>query len=316
MIGRQIESNPGTPRFPIFLGLCCAALVSVSVVSLNPGFAIFCIPLATVASALMMARERPFSMQLNATDLMVGDSFESIPLASFKSVTAEKSTSGNGQFPIFVTHAGGLLTIPASINDSSTAVYEFLCNNFESNVTANIPLALKDYADEQFATFGDEKVYCFSARETIAPRPHRPRLRAFSLGMVVGGVLWLLAGIVTPEWFAGGVVVVVFGFLFFLLTFAQPATGTQHIKNWRNSFLIVSPAGIGLVQGPLKGKLRWDELRRVKLNEKVKSFRLSAASAQKGILLDVTGSQIVIADIYNEPLFNVHQKIMGYYDGT
>ena len=316
MIGRQIESNPGTPRFPIFLGLCCAGLISVSIVSFNPGFAIFCIPVATVAMALMMVRERPFAMQLTATELVVGDTFETIPFASIKSVTAEKSSAGGGQFPIFVTHAAGSLTIPASINESSTAVYEFLCNNFESDVTSNIPVALKDYAAEQFTTFGEEKVFCFSARETIAPRPRRPRLRAFSLGMVVGGLLWLLAGMVAQEWFGGGVVAIIFGFLFFMLTFAQPATGAQHIKNWRDSFLIVSPAGIGLVQGPLKGRLRWDELRNVKLNEKVKSFRLSAAAAQKGILLDVTGSQIVIADIYNEPLFNVHQKIMSYYDGN
>jgi hypothetical protein len=79
------------------------------------------------------------------------------------------------------------------------------------------------------------------------------------------------------------------------------------IKNWRESSLVVSPAGLALAQGDLKGELRWKELRKVKLRER-------GTTGQRRIEMRVEGAQIDIMDLYDSPISEIHRQIMHYWE--
>jgi hypothetical protein len=71
------------------------------------------------------------------------------------------------------------------------------------------------------------------------------------------------------------------------------------IRNWRNASLAISPEGLAMVQGEMKGELRWDEVQSVRANKKpLGGFRLSSATPGPAIVLKVQGATIHIADIY------------------
>ena len=81
---------------------------------------------------------------------------------------------------------------------------------------------------------------------------------------------------------------------------------------------MITPVGIALRQGDVGGKLRWDELKDLKLEGSVGtgSFALSSHSnVLLGIQLEVEGATIVIVDIYARPLAVIHAALRNYWRG-
>jgi hypothetical protein len=113
-------------------------------------------------------------------------------------------------------------------------------------------------------------------------------------------------------WGGGGVVLCVLGALFYFLFWLQ---GRKLFgpRGWEQSSLVVGPEGLALVQGHLKGELRWDELRDVQMWSKPRGFQLSQADSYPGIALSVEGARIVIADIYDRPLYFIRDCIKRYW---
>jgi len=71
---------------------------------------------------------------------------------------------------------------------------------------------------------------------------------------------------------------------------------------------VISPVGIAMIQGEMKGKLRWDEIRKVVPPRTAKGVQVQAA--MQGLQLHVDGSTIVVLDIYNVPLSEIEQRIV------
>ena len=73
---------------------------------------------------------------------------------------------------------------------------------------------------------------------------------------------------------------------------------------------------VGIVQGDMKGELRWDELRDIRYSGRPSfftGFAVSYADLQ-GIKLKVAGATIVIADVYDRPLSLIHERLLGYWE--
>ena len=62
-----------------------------------------------------------------------------------------------------------------------------------------------------------------------------------------------------------------------------------------------------MVQGDMRGKLRWDEIRKISMKGQANSFQISGANA--GLHLIVEGSLIVVQNIYDAPLSEIESII-------
>jgi hypothetical protein len=114
-------------------------------------------------------------------------------------------------------------------------------------------------------------------------------------------------------WVGGGFAVLFVG-LICVIGFSK-ASGSGRVAGWQNSCLIVSPGGIALAQGPLKGKMRWDELRAIEHPAKPRFGLSTAGGAKKGIGLLVEGAYLIIADYYDRPLALIYEHLKTYWGG-
>jgi hypothetical protein len=74
--------------------------------------------------------------------------------------------------------------------------------------------------------------------------------------------------------------------------------------------------GLALIQGDLRGELRWDELRDIRFRPGGGSISsVSGEGNLRGIHLIVEGATIVIVDLYDRPLSLIYQQLRGYWSG-
>jgi hypothetical protein len=71
---------------------------------------------------------------------------------------------------------------------------------------------------------------------------------------------------------------------------------------WQGSGMVLSPMGIALHQGPLRGKMRWEEITEIRWHYEARS-----------IALIVPGSRIVIEDIYNQPIRVIYDLLFAFW---
>ncbi len=312
MIGTRFESFPSLPIVSIGLGVGWVMALAVAW-SFGDGYnALAAAPVGAFAIVRWLYRERPFRMEIESQGLLLESDHQAIPYAEIRSVINAKPNIQGPQFPIKVIHQNGTFVIPSSIDHPSDALLEFLQSKLAPRTWGYIHPALQNHLKEQLELFGLEKVFCFSPREMIEPGNSGTVIRMVGLVLLFTGLLW---GLVTPfseSWIIPTIIMGVFGGMFVLASYARRDRVTPHAKNWQESTLLITPTGIALMQGKLKGKLRWDEIVSVKLTG---APRFSITPVIPGLVIQVTGSQITILDIYNDSLPGIHQSIMGYYEG-
>jgi hypothetical protein len=143
---------------------------------------------------------------------------------------------------------------------------------------------------------------------------------AFFLAVSLAGVAWLGWGVATlkaDSWFLPvGSLCFLFGGLLALLLWAvsRQTNAALGVKRWRRSGLVLGPDGLALVQGDLRGNLRWDEVLNVTLKGRPTGFGVGYERTGRGIHLKVEGAAIVIADVYNRPLHAIYQRILKCWE--
>ncbi len=115
--------------------------------------------------------------------------------------------------------------------------------------------------------------------------------------------------------FAGGALFIM-GLLCWIILASREKYGTTVKNALQNSSLIVSPSGIALIQGDLKGLLRWDEVRKVTIRKKPRFLEVSSRNRRFGELqISISGAEINIPDIYDRPLPLIKKVIYRYWKG-
>src|SRR5262249_4134951 len=214
-------------------------------------------------------------------------------------------------------HAGGVIRIPPRLNVRSDELFAFLLDQVPRSGSRNLPEVLAKYCAQQEARFGPERVFSYRAR------PHRARSRrriaiALCVASGLAGLSWIVAGLLLGKdrepWIVFGIFVAVFAGLFALAFRFESAT--PKVSNWRQSGLVIGPLGLALIQGEMRGELRWDELRHIRLGSKPGFFEVRLSGARlRGIDLVVEGATITIADLYDRPLRLIHARLLAYWQG-
>ncbi len=328
MIGRRIASEPGRSAAPIVFLALGAVLVVIAFTAHDISWALGAALPLSMGVALLLVPDRPFVATFREHAILVGSPPEEVPYASIEGlfgVNRPRSPHlpGPSRYAIHVLHPAGSIHIPASIDASCDEVYRFLAEQVPTRGSRQVHPLLADYLAQQEATFGADRVWSYRAATHLNSRPRHRRLQAATLGALVGAGIWLVGSAILGEsrlgeshagWIGAALTVIVTGLIVLLATVVDRNRRSPHrIKDWKQSSLIISPVGLALVQGDIQGEVRWDELRDVKLIDKVRGFRLSNSILGPGIELKVAGASILIADIYDRPLHVLHERIADYW---
>jgi hypothetical protein len=320
MIGERLESRRQPPWAALLLLSVGLGLVAAGfLMRMNAVATAAVLPLALAGAFWLLAQERPFAARFREDGLEI----ESARTPSFVPYSSIQNIKVGGRFvdpakfrksscALAVLHEGGVLRIPARLNYQSHEVLLILAERVPGGGGRDVNPVLAEYLKRQEHYFGPESVATFRAasrRYTGARRGYR----ACCSGLMAAGAVWSflgLAGYSDTAWGFAGILCVVFGGLFYAATFAD-ATAAGPTKNWKNASLVIGHEGMAMVQGDIQGEVRWPELREIRWNEKPSSFKFATRSAIPGILLGVKGANIVIADIYDRPLYVIYNRILA-----
>jgi hypothetical protein len=318
MIGQRIENRPGSPGCAGLMFVIAAGFVAWAIGIFSPHPALAAILPAFVGLALLLAQPRRFAATLTETGVELADRPEVIPYAAIDGLTVAGGAT-QSQTPLYIFHANGVVAVPPRLNVPTNELFSFLASRVAESGSREVPAPLLKYLNRQIETFGDAKVFSFRARPHATPVPRR-RAVAVCLALTATGLIWIVVAIAAgkdylPWGVVGGWFVFIFGLCALGFGLGQRRGS---IKNWRQSGLVIGPAGLALVQGDMKGELRWDELRKVEYRDKPRSFRYEGIGSggrgpDRGIHLVVEGARIVIADIYDRPLPLVFDRIRAYW---
>jgi hypothetical protein len=319
MIGSRIESRRSLPWGSLLFltgGLC---MLGGGLVYRETSLAIAsALPLAIGACVLFFGQVRQLSAEFTDDSIEIDDPPTSIPYAAMENVRTggfayepasfEKSTS-----PIQVNYDGGTLLIPAKLNVPSHQVYRFLAGKVPRNGNRDVNETLAEYLQRQEKQFGPEKVWTYQAkRRKDSKRSYRP-FRLFCCGLALAGLIWASLGslgLIDQGWIPGGISLFVLGAGLLLVTLVDTDLSLRSIKSWKKSSIVIGPQGMAMIQGDVQGEIRWHELLEVSYKAKPSRFYLHSGQGWTGILLKVKGANIVIADIYDRPLYIIHERII------
>ena len=113
-------------------------------------------------------------------------------------------------------------------------------------------------------------------------------------------------------WMGFGVALGVISLMCLLTSMQTSRYIASAVPRWQESSLLISPSGIAMIQGNMRGHMRWDELRDIRMGTG-RSRSSFVLSNQPGLLpairLEVAGATILVFDIYDRPLATIAKVI-------
>ncbi len=317
MTGEIVESQPSGGRaaalFTVLAFLLGALLLAVPK---NQGWPVAFLPLG-IAAGIWLGRDRRVVFHIAETRLEFERPQESfVEYESLESVTIRRKR-GSEHFPIQLRHRGGTTNIPAQLSVSSLRLLHFLDERLPPFRNENLPDALVGFREEQIAKFGEDRVFSFGGRMKGAEPPSYKWIGAL-LGLALSAIfMWIIGCLAQPasqtEWTQAGLIIAFFSTFFAFLNWLSGRSKQK--RDTRQSGLIVGPTGIALLQGDVKGKMRWDELKAIE-HPPVKRFGTRrTADSKHGIGLLVDGGYIVIFDYYNRPADEIYRILREFWNG-
>lgn len=314
MIGQTIESRGGFSFLALIFALLGIGCIAVAVAQDNMHVAVLSVLPLSIAFALWFASSRRFSAVIHEDRIELLGPTRAIRYDDMLHVTYQPHSRNSKLAPLVIDSHEGVVHVPRDLNLSIDDFYEFLDDRVSPPPENEPHPDMANYVAEQRETFGDDRVWVFRARGANRPTLFRPGRRGAyaSLAAIVTGIAWLFAPLLVPgkdstAWLGFGVLLIVFGFIFWL-AFAYGKSGAVKVPpKLSDACLVVSPMGVAMIQGDMRGKLRWDEIVRVISKSRPKHFQISNAHA--GFQIAVEGSQILVMDIYDAPISKIEDII-------
>ncbi len=318
MLDQTVSSRGGVPIAPgLFLMLALAIGASAAEMGRVELGLLAVLPFSWAVTYGVFGREPHFRAKLTETGIEVEDPpgvvrYDEILNLSVGGRIVAPEFFKKRCAKIAVNHARGHLHIPSRLDVPSSDLVRFLAERIAPLSGGEVNPALSDYLRNQQIAHGADRVWTFRARTQHASARTFRGVRAFGAGMAVAGAVWLgfaAAGVVEAGWGVAGGFVGVFGLMFFGAAFFGNSPVGNRIKRWKEASVVVSPEGLGMVQGEIQGVIKWAEVQEIKFKPKASGLVLTSHDLVQGIVLRVPGANIVIADIYDRPLFVIHRVI-------
>jgi len=201
------------------------------------------------------------------------------------------------------------LRIPAG--PRTAELYRFLLERIPPEGNFEVPEKLQKHWQSEVEEFGEELVWGYAGRTLFPPRSRSSlwitaAVALISVSWIVGGAL---LGRGAEPWAVCGVIGLVVAAVVF--PFQLKGGGDEALSKMAHaSGLVISPRGLAMVHGPMTGKLRWDEIKKIEMAGS-RNFQLVAAPT--GLLLQVAGATIAVPDAFERPLAKIHQLMLEYW---
>jgi hypothetical protein len=321
MIGSRIESRPSLPWWAILIfttGVCMLVggvaygQTRLSIESL--------LPLSVGLSLIFLVREKKLVAEFAEGSIEIENPPASIAYAGLKDVRIGGIPHDPVKFrkkrsPIHVEHEAGVLHFPRRLNVDSHEVYRFLAEQIPLSGDRDVNPNLAEYLERQESYHGPDQIWTYRASARNRRTGRLRGFRAFCSGLILAGFLWISIGFGTqidPEtnWGGFGILCGATGVALFLISLANQDLSNRFVKNWKKASIVISPQGMAMVQGEIQGEIRWPELLDVKLRAKPARLSFQYSQGLSGIILKVKGADILIADIYDRPIYVIHKRIL------
>ena len=247
---------------------------------------------------------------LDGRPLIAYDDIEAITSGG----SADSSSKAVSHRPLHIHHKRGVLIIPKSPGLLSAELVEFLESRRTPPPPKEPPEALAKYVAQQVEKFGTDKVTLIHSRDRLLRENSGCLAAKIALSLFLASIVWIVIAVVyaimhpqddeLAAWIGFGIL----GFFVALLIWAISLSGRS--KQARQlqagkSCLVVSPSGLGMQQGTMKGTLRWDEIR---------GISTSSRHPRTTLQLKIAGGMIEVFNIYEKSLADIAlliQKNLG-----
>lgn len=327
MIGAEIKArDPLGAGVPVCIFLSAAAAVLAVTVAGSGGHREDAVGWALVATLPLLyilvrtaKRLPPVHLRLAETGIERLDRFEQIAYSEIETVTADGRLVRPEDYPdppvpVAVRHTGGELFVPARTAGAELIeVYRHLLDRCPTG-EAPLPEEIQRHYESEVEAFGADRVFAFRSRPSAKPRVAGRRRRCIGIALMLWGTLGLLGLTFSGE---SGVLIglgamgLMFGFLIWLLGVARSQKAVAASKA-SGGGIVISPAAFAMVQGPLTGVLKWEEIRAVRRAGQ-QHLRLSSRGAHRVLALQLEGTTVMIADLYDTPLGEIERHVRGYW---
>jgi len=323
MSSMEIRSRAAIPLSAIAWGAVTAVIAGLAVLSVH-GLIAAVLP-ACLAIAAVAARDRPFTGRLTDAGLELQQpNNELTPYESFQSLTYDGrpltvEEIRRQRAPIVVVHAHGAFQIPARLNVPSVDIYRGLLARIPPMAAGQVGALLGDYVEQQWSKFGGEQVLVYGARQRPGYRIPPRKIHFPFLGAVLAGLVWVAGPALVADgigWMVAGIVLIVISSLVWLARTMANTPGGVRVSKKSEAGLVITPDGLALSQGDMKGHMRWDEITEMKMSRGQTGFRLSAGPKGRGVLIRSPGVELVIVDIYDRPIQVIYQWLRRYWAGS
>lgn len=216
-------------------------------------------------------------------------------------------------FPILLYSDQEVIEIPAEIRTNSSTIYNNIESSLPDSGADHFGNALKKYTADNKETFGEEKVFTYSALPT-KPKFSMSMMSAVFLTSIGVSMIVAIIGAVAEDngalFFAGFTVCL----SLFLLLLSRRIWSTNWPRRGHESGLVISPVGFAMIQGRLNGKIVWDEIEKIEFLESRPSFAVFSSTAARSIRVTIPGSRFDISDIYDRPTSIIYDMMMNYWE--
>lgn len=219
----------------------------------------------------------------------------------------------NGSPYLVIGHLRGALRLPHHDAVDRVGLYDWLvAKTLLLNAPVSLPGRLEEVRTKDINDFGAEQVLATTARP-IRPAEYTGsrmifnirNLWAFTVALLIGTIVAVVLE-ADKDFSFGLMFATVFLFLFALIGTAH-RNGKRHAleKMREQSGLVISPRSLTLESKPIKGMMRWSEVKEM-------TVMPWQANGLSGIMLKIEGGQFIIGDHYEMPLTEIHRRIERY----
>ena len=318
LAGQTIEARSAPPVAAwAFLLIAFAMLVLAASIG-NVHWAMGAVFPAALATILCLRRPRRRIFSIDDRGLAMLDRGEAVPFDSIKEITVDgvrwcPEAVAKLKSPLLIHHARGVLTVPPRMSVPADELFRLLNQKMPTPTPRECPPLLASYHAEHTAKFGAEKVTLVHGRRRFHPLPTWTALFNLMLAAIVAGIAWLALASVGGDWFPdkdqrdgwiiGGVIALMVGVPFWIFAAWRSTASTSNIKIAKEACLVLTPAGMAMVQGDLKGAMRWEEVLRV--------WHVPGGSS---LTLTVPGSKLLVLNVYERSLDEIAMLVRRNVD--
>jgi hypothetical protein len=325
----ELHSQHGFSWGAAFWAFWAAVSLVGGLVLGNSHLLILSVAPSALALGLWFVRPPEFHATLTDRGLEFEDASVTIPYAAMESVTmrgrAQDPDSPRLRAgPLMIVYHGGAVEVPARLNVSVKEIYRAILAQMPLTGSRAANPELAGHDQKEVETFGAERVHVFAHRRHSERRPSTRRGQVCSGLLLLCGIFWVSIGLFAADkgkpleydhWIGWGVALSILSVVSWLVLNLRQRSVAKIASKLKNAELVISPTGIALMQGDLKGHLRWDELRDARLRVGGWQIVVDREQTADGIDLTISGARIRLADVYDRPLPVIHGLIRRYWKG-